>query len=438
MAKAKTTTGAEAAADIDAPGLEWRDRAGGKRVPIWVAAKKAVKAGYQPKTVKLAEDADPQSLAATCRRLQNEMRAWLGSTDRTKLVVKTDGTVAGLIRVYETSPASPINRPYNPDSKTPTGVKFNSRDMYLQQNKNLYNTVGERVLVNITGEQLWQWYDHLIEPAYEGGPEQIARGKNAMGQFTRLVKFGVSVGIEGCDKLAIILTGGGLGSPFRFPNPARRSEQLTHEQLLAFCAAAEKMWHNGKGYMSLALGTILQFEGSVRQADIVGQWWPVSKSENGVLVRDGRQWRGLTWGTHLHPDTFELVKPTSKSKGKKTAMADYKTSPLAKEWLSKIPREQRIGPVVINEMTGVPYDRSAYSEKWRRVARAAGIPDSVQNRDARAGAITEADDAGVEAGRTTRAATHGSQAMNDSYKRENMENARHVLAKRVAARKGAK
>jgi hypothetical protein len=367
------------------------------------------------------------------------MREWQGSADRAnvKVAARCDGTVAGLIRAYETSPASPINRPYNPDSKTPTGVKFNSRKMYLDQNKILYDFVGPRVLVNITGEQIWQWYDHLIEPDREGGPERIARGKNAMGQFTRLVKFGLTVGIEGCDRLALILTGGGLGSPFRFPNPERRDEQLTHKQLLTFCAAADKMRWNGKPYFSLALGTVLQFEAGVRQADIIGQWWPVEKSANGTLVRDGYQWRGLTWGTHLDPVTFELKKPTSKSKGKKTAMAYLNASPLAKAWLERIPREQRIGPVVINEMTGRPYDRSAYHEKWRRVANAAGIPKAVQNRDARAGAITEADDAGVESGRTQRVATHGTAEQTRGYKREHMENAKHVLTKRVAARKKA-
>jgi hypothetical protein len=88
-------------------------------------------------------------------------------------------------------------------------------------------------------------------------------------------------------------------------------------------------------------------------------------------------------------------------------------------------------------MTGRPYDRSAYHEKWRRVANAAGIPKAVQNRDARAGAITEADDAGVESGRTQRVATHGTAEQTRGYKREHMENAKHVLTKRVAARKKA-
>jgi len=37
----------------------------------------------------------------------------------------------------------------------------------------------------------------------------------------------------------------------------------------------------------------------------------------------------------------------------------------------------------------------AYAREWRIVARAAGIPDHIKNMDARAGAMTEADDAGA-------------------------------------------
>src|SRR5262249_46543888 len=37
-----------------------------------------------------------------------------------------------------------------------------------------------------------------------------------------------------------------------------------------------------------------------------------------------------------------------------------------------------------------------YAREWRVVARAAGVPDQVWNMDARAGGISEADDAGAD------------------------------------------
>jgi hypothetical protein len=449
-AKAKTVDQIDAKPD-NAPGFEWRGRPGGKRVPYWIAARKAVKAGYHPSTVRLDKNAPPEALAAKCQALQADLLAWMGSTDKSQRSdpVRFDGKVGGLIRFYETSPDSPINLPYEPENDDTRGVKFNTRDFYLSLNRALYATVGDLPLRDIKGPDLMRWYNNFLAPSVEGGKRQVARAKNIMGQFVRLVKFGVFAEIDGCARLAVILTGThnpngqkGLGT-LRFPNARRRNKELTHAQVVAFVTTCRKWqerqdWKlkgNVKSCLSMALATVLQFETMSRQADIIGQWWPVSKSENGVLVRDGFRWRGLSWGTHLNPDTFEFEKPTSKSREKKSIYADLKLSPLAQSLLAEIPREQRIGPVIINEATGIPYHRKSFQDKWRLIARRAGIPDDVQNRDARSGAINEADNAGVQPGQTSKAATHSKIDMTRTYMRENKANAKHVLGARIAARK---
>src|SRR4029077_8886359 len=79
-----------------------------------------------------------------------------------------------------------------------------------------------------------------------------------------------------------------------------------------------------------------------------------------------------------------------KSRGAKVTLADLTMSPLVMAELARIPREKRVGPVVISGYTGLPYKRKAFNRAWRQIANAAGIPAEVQNRDARAGAITEA------------------------------------------------
>ena len=61
-----------------------------------------------------------------------------------------------------------------------------------------------------------------------------------------------------------------------------------------------------------------------------------------------------------------------------------------------MPTSARVGPVIIDETAGRPYAKHAYAREWRTIARMAGIPDGVWNMDARAGAITEAEDAGAE------------------------------------------
>ena len=52
--------------------------------------------------------------------------------------------------------------------------------------------------------------------------------------------------------------------------------------------------------------------------------------------------------------------------------------------------------MIVDATAGRPYAEHAYAREWRVVARVAGIPDRIRNMDARAGAISEADDAGAD------------------------------------------
>lgn len=78
--------------------------------------------------------------------------------------------------------------------------------------------------------------------------------------------------------------------------------------------------------------------------------------------------------------------------------------------LERIPPEWRQGPLIIDESAGRPYAESAYGREWRVVARAAGLPSHVWSMDARAGAITEAEDAGADLDHIRSAAAHAQAA----------------------------
>lgn len=56
----------------------------------------------------------------------------------------------------------------------------------------------------------------------------------------------------------------------------------------------------------------------------------------------------------------------------------------------------RTGPRIVDEASGWPYAEMAYGRERRIMARAAGIPSHIWNMDARAGTITEAEDAGAD------------------------------------------
>ena len=88
---------------IKSPGLKWRSRAGGPPIPYWVAKSKAVSAGYPLKTVNLSS-IPPDQLVARCTALEAEMQQWMsGKRER-----GYDGTLAGLLRIYETHAESPF------------------------------------------------------------------------------------------------------------------------------------------------------------------------------------------------------------------------------------------------------------------------------------------------------------------------------------------
>jgi hypothetical protein len=98
-----------------------------------------------------------------------------------------------------------------------------------------------------------------------------------------------------------------------------------------------------------------------------------------------------------------------------------------------VPPEQRTGPQIIDEASGRPYAESAYGREWRIVARAAGIPSHIWNMDARARAITDAEDAGADLDRI-RSAAYSQVATTQRYSRGTVGKSRRVAELRLAHR----
>ncbi|MCJ2032061.1 hypothetical protein MKK50_22075 [Methylobacterium sp. J-043] len=55
-----------------------------------------------------------------------------------------------------------------------------------------------------------------------------------------------------------------------------------------------------------------------------------------------------------------------------------------------------VGPVVLDERSGLPWKANHFSRTLRKIARSCGWPDVVWNMDSRAGAVTEGFAAGAE------------------------------------------
>ena len=130
--------------------------------------------------------------------------------------------------------------------------------------------------------------------------------------------------------------------------------------------------------------------------------------------RSGFRWaNGLLW---QHIRDYVLVKDTTKT-GQETSI-DFKLYPLALAELQRVPPDRRVGAVIKDGRTGQPFKERRFQKNWRAVARAAGIPDDIMNRDSRAGGVTEGSDAGADLEHLRHHASHSSVNTTARYSRK--------------------
>jgi hypothetical protein len=382
-------------------------------VPYWVARADLVKAGYEPQTVRLPYTLDDTEshplISAACMRLQAEMLEW--SSGRKRDLNRFDGSIRGLSRRYQTDEASPFNK----------RMKHTTREKDLHVLKIIEKAFGDRAFNALHLADFWRWYDAAKKPKVHGGPERVRRAWGIMKKLRELFSYGVAAELAGCTRLQAILL------EVRFPQPERRRVTLDLEHVRAFIPKAIEL-----GRVSLALGTAIQFDMLLRQKDVIGEWEPIPEGEaaTGVVLK-GRRWvRGLTWSD------FTLDGVTRKTTTKTGAIAAHDVSlcPHVLQVLVHVPAERRVGPVIVDETAGRPYAEDAYQREWRKVARAAGVPDYIWNMDARAGAITEAEDAGADLDLIRSAAAHSQASTTARYCRGAVGKSRTVAQKRAALR----
>jgi integrase len=393
----------------DAPGLKWRARGGGRKVPYWVARADIVARGFEPKTVRLHYDpSDMAAIAHRCRVLQAEMLEWskLGPTPPRAPAEKTIGL---LIDRYKSEPFSPYRT-----------VKWNTRREYDRDCAKIHKAVGKRLLAAITFADIHRWYEMARRPAAPGRPKQIRAAHGMMTMLRMLFKFGTMAEIDHCKRLLGVME----NAQFEVPKP--RTAKMTLDQVEAVIAKAHEL-----GAHSIALGQALQYEGMFRQSDVTGQWQP-DDTEGGIRL-NGRRWTdGLTWSA-LRPDGVISYETTKTGQLVEVDTALY---PLLRAEIARVPIEKRIGPMIIDERAGRPYAEKEYGKRWRKIATAAGIPNTVWNRDSRASGITEGRDAGAAIADVSKQAAHSDISVTAKiYDRGELEAARRVAGARSEHRK---
>lgn len=394
------------------PGLKKRQNKDGKTRLYWCARADLINAGYRPTTVSLHYDwtnsATHPIVSSACLKLQAEMLEW--SATRGDQRRPFDGTVASLVNHYQRDEASPYHR-----------LKWNTRRTYDQVLFVIERAFGARALVRLGLSDFRRWYDEAKKPRMPGDPERVRKAHGIISMVRRLVAYGVAAELPECHRLSSILR------VTEFAQPAQRRARLTFAHVEAFIPAAIE-----RNCLSLALGTALQFETTLRQRDVIGEWQPVPEGDDasGILL-GGRRWtNGLTWADLSNG--FELYKITTKTGA--IAAHDLKLCPLVMKVIGLIPSDRRVGPLIVDETAGRPYAEHAYAREWRIVADAVGIPKGVWNMDARAGGISEADEAGAALDDIRSQAAHSQASTTARYVRGTIGKSRKVALLRTAHR----
>lgn len=209
-----------------------------------------------------------------------------------------------------------------------------------------------------------------------------------------------------------------MSSPHAGP---RRTEQITYQQMVAFVAKAREL-----GFNWMARTLILQVEFSLHRGDVIGEY--VRGGDAKPMWRDGLTWADIDKRGILEPETSKTRKTTKAVAVH--AVADY---PMVANELARTPVEQRIGPLVICHLTGLPPTDTQCRRFFRPIARQTAFP-TTSGTWTRAGANTEADAAGATLEKRMAMSTHTTVENSERYRSRLEAASRRATAKRVAYR----
>lgn len=334
------------------------------------------------------------------------------------------GTISSLIACYQTDELSSYHK-----------LRSTSRTNYDGLLRRLRRDCGTERITDIKTRTLMTWHTRWSA----GG--KFAMAHSLMAMVRTLATYGaILLEDDPCKMLKVTLNGQ------RFQQGKPRTEFMRPEQADAIRAKA-----NENGLHSIALAQAIQFDGTFRQKDIIGEWVPTNEpGVSDVLHPKSGKWlRGIRWS---EVDENLILRHVT-SKRQKEVVVDLKLAPMVIAELSRLHPDLLVtdeitkkvtvnrdllpasGPVIIHEKTGRPFLTFQFRHLWRQIARAAGVPDRIFNMDSRSGAITEAIIAGVPLEIVRHAAAHSDIAMTQKYSRPGPEATAMSMTARAASRK---
>jgi hypothetical protein len=402
---------------MGAPGLVWRKLANGAWQGSWRARSDLVARDYLPKNREIwvgdiygshPDQTAAAAIADACANLQDEMLAWSRSNGAS-VMNAYDGDLRTLIGAYQTDPDSSWH-----------AKRYEVRNVHTKLLNRIAVKLGNERIADITGRKLKAWHRE-----WSDNGAKVSVGSSLMAQLRTLVGFGHTIlECKDCKNVREILR------DMKFPQVKPRKERLTAEQAIAIREAARKT-----GHFSIDLAQAFQFDLMLRQKDVIGEWIPRTEPGISDVVRGNLKWmQGLRWSEI--DDNWVLRHVTSKRS--KEIEVDLKLAPMVMEAIQReiahIGHRPASGPIICCDGTKLPWETSRFRRIWRKLATAVGIPATVKNMDSRAGAISEATDAGAELEHVRHAATHSDISMTQRYSRGATEKIANVQRLRIAHR----
>lgn len=336
--------------------------------------------GFPDLCIALPTDADDATIDRLCQEHTARLRSWLDNPEqKAEPPIRYDGTMASACDVFQDHPLSAYQ-----------SMKFNSQATCRSSLKLIKATVGKRVIAKVTVPDCKNWYAEWRKPYEEGGPEHVKRAHEAISTVRQMIYFLASLRFKDCKQLAEEL------QYVKFEKSAAREQEMTYAQACAFIRTAleqaQKQIIPAERGLHMAIGVAAQFDiTTVRQRDIIGEWAPDGAnrklpSDIGRHAGDGESWAGFfTW--ELIPGWRWRMK-TFKSTFRKGGDFNLQNYGLLFPVLEAVPHDQRVGAIIKGEH-GLPIRQRSYSNWFRDIATAAGLPKEVWNMDSRAGGASE-------------------------------------------------
>lgn len=327
-----------------------------------------------------------------------------------------------LIAAYLTDPDSTFRK-----------NRYCSRVTYRHLLHRLDTDCGTFEIGDIKARQMRRWHEGWV--AVSG----ISMAHALVGMLRTITTFGATMlECHDCRNLKITL------HDMRFEMGKPRGEALSADQATIIRKQAHEC-----GLPSIAMAQAFQFECTLRQKDVIGEWVPLAEDGDTDVFDGEEKWlRGLRWE---EVDDLLILHHVTSKRGK-LIEPDLKLAPMVTEELSlwfpglitahpvsgavEVHRSRlpESGPILISEYSGRAWRAEEFRRKWRQLARFGGIPDNVFNMDSRAGAITEATDSGALIEDVRHAATHSNVSTTERYSRGSGKKVIRVQESRILFR----